>query len=257
VIEARHLTYRVPGRTLVDQVTLDIHPGHLLVLAGPNGAGKSTLLKLLAGELAPAEGSVRLDGRDVLKWRPEELARRRAVLPQSTSQPMLTVAETVALGRTPHLTTETADKNAVARALEDTALTSWAERMVPTLSGGEAQRVHLARVLTQLDGPETDLYCFLDEPASALDLAHQIELMERLRRWAARGWGVVAVLHDLNLAARFADTIALLRGGRLEALGTPAEVLTESLIAKVFDTRAAVVPHPILGHPLVLPLSAI
>ncbi len=256
MIEARNLSYRVPGRTLVDQVDLDILPGQLLVLAGPNGAGKSTLLKLLTGELAPAEGSVTLDGRDVLKWKPEELARRRAVLPQTASQPSLTVAETVTLGRTPHHTSDETDTAAVAWALKETALTPWAGRMVPTLSGGEAQRVHLARVLTQL-GTGTNLYCFLDEPASALDLAHQIELMERLRRWATRGWGVVAVLHDLNLAARFADTIALLRGGRLEALGTPAEVLTEPLIAKVFDTRAAVVAHPLLGHPLVLPLSAI
>jgi iron complex transport system ATP-binding protein len=256
MIVARGVSYRVPGRTLVDSVDLDVQPGQLVVLAGPNGAGKSTLLQLLTGELAPLHGTVILDGRDLTKWRPDELALRRAVLPQSTSAPVLTVAETVALGRTPHRTSEATDDAAVTEALNEMGLTPWAGRMLPTLSGGEAQRVHLARVRTQL-GAGSELYCFLDEPASALDLAHQIALMERLRRWAERGWGVVAVLHDLNLAARFADTVALLRAGRLEAYGPPAEVLTEGLIERVFDIRAAVVPHPLLGHPLVLPLSAL
>lgn len=257
MIRATDATYAVRGKVLVDGVSLDVVPGQMLVLAGANGAGKSTLLKLLAGELEPTSGKVELDGGDLRRLGDEALARRRAVLPQGIPTPALTVAETVTLGRLPHRYTAAgpADADVVAQAMEDAALTPWHGRLMPTLSGGEAQRVHLARVQAQLESAAAGTrYCFLDEPTSALDLSHQLELMHRLRRWAA-GWGVVAAIHDLNLAARFADRVAVLREGKLVACGSPSDVLTEALIEHAFSTRAAVIPHPVLGHPLILPLE--
>ena len=248
MIRARGLSFTAAGRALVDGVDLDVVPGEVLALVGANGAGKSTLLKLLAGELRPERGTVELDGLSLAALKPEALARRRAVLPQGIPLPPLTVAETVALGRLPHR----GGAEAVIQALEEAGLLPWSERFVPTLSGGEAQRVHLARVRAQL---QETAYCFLDEPTSALDLTHQLELMHRLRRWAAGGLGIVTALHDLSLAARFADRIAVLTKGRLTACGTPAGTLTPALVEAAFSVRAAVVPHPVLGHPLILPLE--
>jgi iron complex transport system ATP-binding protein len=259
VIRAAGVSYTIRGKALVDRVSLDVVPGQFLALVGANGAGKSTLLKLLAGELKPSNGAVTLDDGDLHRFGDAALARRRAVLPQGIPLPALTVAETVTLGRLPHhrAAPGASDAEVVSRAMEDAGLTPWAERLMPTLSGGEAQRVHLARVQAQLEGAETGTrYCFLDEPTSALDLSHQLELMHRLRRWAAAGWGVIAAVHDLNLAARFADRVAVLRGGQLAACGTPADVLTADLLEHAFRTRAAVIPHPVLGHPLILPLES-
>jgi iron complex transport system ATP-binding protein len=249
VIRARGIRFSIAGQTLVAGVDLDIAPGEILALTGANGAGKSTLLKLLAGEIRPQQGSVNLDGADLAGFKNSELARRRAVLPQGIAIPPLTVAETVALGRLPHRDKGT---SVVANSLDEAGLTAWSNRLVSTLSGGEAQRVHLARIRAQLDGTP---YCFLDEPTSALDVSHQIDLMQRLRRWAAEGLGIIVALHDLSLAARFADKIAVLHHGKIAAFGSPAAVLTPQLMERAFSVRAAVVPHPILGHPLILPLE--
>jgi iron complex transport system ATP-binding protein len=256
MIRAHKVGYsRGPNRLLSD-VSLDVLPGEVLAIVGPNGAGKSTLMRILAGEWAPSTGEVTLDGESLSRMPPRDLALRRAVLPQR--QPWvegLSGAETAALGRAPYAESEAESLRAAHRALGAAGADLWAGRRMETLSGGEAQRVHFARALAQLGGAQSR-YCFLDEPTSALDLAGQLDLMERLRSLADQGVGVVAVVHDLNLAVRFADQMAVLAGGRLHAWGPPETVVTEGLINRAFGVRATVIPHPLFGCPVILPLES-
>lgn len=258
MIRARNLRLRRGGRWLVDGISLDVLPGQVLALVGPNGAGKSTLLTLLSGEAAPDAGTV---GReDGALPRPPDWARFRAVLPQGTPRaPGLGVREVLTLGRLPHRnhSSRRQDSEAVARVEAQTGLKALGLRSFDSLSGGEAQRAAFARGLVQLEGVEGQRYFFLDEPTSALDLSGQFALLARLRSLADQGTGVVCVIHDLNLAARLADRIAVVHRGRLAALGPPAEVLTESLVEQVFATRSRIVSHPVLGHPLVLALESL
>ncbi len=253
------VTVRVPGAVLLDGVTLDVPAGALTALVGPNGAGKSTLLRVASGERAPDAGTVTMVGADGRMQphagaAPDDLARRRAVLPQESLLAFpFTSAEVAQLGRTPHRTGREADAESVARALDAVGVAALADRRYPTLSGGEKQRVHLARVLAQLDSGEAVLL-LLDEPTNNLDLTHQHRVLEVARQMARRGLAVVAVLHDLNLAAQYADRIALLKRGRLVAAGSPADVLTSDAIAEAFDVRALVMPHPCLACPLVVPV---
>lgn len=246
----------IRGRTIVEGVNLEVRSGEVLGLVGANGAGKSTLLRLLAGELAPSSGQILLDQRPVNRFKPGELALRRAVLSQSpVSASGLTVFEAVTLGRIPHAHRRYAENQQVVRSvLQAEGLQEWSHRHMESLSGGEAQRVHLARCLAQLEGTPNP-YLFLDEPTSALDLVHQIRTLTRLGQLAERGWVIVVIIHDLNLAARFCHRIAMLKHGRLHSWGTPEQVLTEERISSAFDLKVQVVKHPILGHPWVFPLG--
>jgi len=259
VIQAFDLGYAVAGRQLVAGVTLELLPGEVLALVGPNGAGKSTLLKLLAGELRPTTGRIDVNGEPLSSYAPKSLARYRAVLPQASAGcPTLTVEESLLLGRTPYdgITSAAEDRGLVDQVVVRQNLAGLRSRPLGTLSGGEAQGVHFARGLVQLSGEDPGpRWYFLDEPTSALDLGGQLTLMTQARKLAEDGWGVLVVVHDLNHAARFAHRVGVLHRGRLAALGSPAEVLNPELIQTVFETRAAVVPHPVLGHPLVLPLE--
>lgn len=229
--------YRTRGgmRRVLCGASLSVGRGELVALLGANGSGKTTLLRLLAGTLRSTAGSVTLFGRAAERWSRVEVARRVAVLPQSLELPPgFRVAEVVAMGRAPHasrLFGSTAhDEAAVERALVDAEALDLAARPVDELSGGERQRVLVALALAQQ--PELLL---LDEPTVHLDLAHQVALLRTLRRLsAARGVGVLAVLHDLNLAARFADRVAVLDGGGVLADGPPAEVLRPDLVRRVF-----------------------
>jgi len=241
---------------LLQGINLEIRPGELLVLIGPNGAGKSTLLRLLSGELAPARGSVQLEGRALRDWPPRERARRLAVLPQQTSVPFaLTSLELVMLGRAPHSPAgETRrDYEIAQQAMEATAVRSFAQREFSSLSGGEKARVQLARVLAQIWEPVADSsrFLLLDEPNAALDFGHQHRVLELARTWAASGVGVAAILHDLNLASRYADRIVMLRDGRFMANGMPAEVLTPDTIETAFGWRTHVQPHARYAYPTV------
>lgn len=248
---------RVSGRDLLQSVTFGLGGGELLAVLGRNGAGKSTLLRHLTGELG--KRGVQLFGQPLREHAPADLARRRAALPQQTPLTFAyEVLDVVLLGRIPHGRRETGEDREVARAaLAQVGLPGFEHRNILTLSGGEQQRVHLARVLAQLwadpatPGPPPRVL-LLDEPTSSLDLAHQHATLRLARDLCAQGVGVIAVLHDLNLAAQYADRILLLSGGRVTALGTPEEVLTPELIEDAYGHRVAVTPHPCLKCPLVV-----
>ncbi len=252
-LEAQGVGYQIDGRALLAGVSLTLAPGEVLALAGPNGAGKSTLLRILAGDLAPTSGAVTLDGRPLAAFRARDLALRRAVLPQQTlMQFAFTARAVVAMGRHPHLTRygETDHDEAVVRAaMGRTETMPLAERAYPSLSGGEQGRVSLARVLAQ-EAP----ILLLDEPTAALDLRHQQAVLAIARALAAEGAAVLAVLHDLNLAAAYADRVALLAAGKVVTVGTPWDTLTAEILTAVFEHPIAVVPHPARDCPLIIPV---
>ncbi|MCS0504613.1 heme ABC transporter ATP-binding protein [Ancylobacter mangrovi] len=244
------------GRALLAGASAAIAPGRITVLIGPNGAGKSTLLKVIAGELRPQRGHVRLEGSDIATLPPARLALRRAVVPQHAQVAFpFTVAEVVAIG-TP---SGRFDPAPVARALAEVELSGFEHRAYEKLSGGERQRVQLARALVQLDpgrreAGHGDGYLLLDEPTASLDLAQQILVVRLMRKLATtRGIGILAVLHDLNLAAMAADQIVALKEGRDVASGTPREIITDDALAALYGVAARVGWAP--GTPFLLPQS--
>ncbi|MEV0586242.1 ABC transporter ATP-binding protein [Nonomuraea sp. NPDC050310] len=243
-------------RVVVDGLDLGIEPGTVTTIIGPNGCGKSTLLRALGRLLKPSGGEVLLDGKRIDKLPTREVARVLGVLPQAPSAPEgLTVADLVARGRHPHQTWyrqwSSDDESAVGHALAMTGLADLAERPLDELSGGQRQRAWISMALAQ----GTDLL-LLDEPTTFLDLAHQVEVLELVRHLhTSAGRTIVMVLHDLNLAARYADRLVAMRDGRVVASGAPHEVLTEELLAKVFDLDAVVIADPVAGTPLVVPIG--
>lgn len=224
-------------RTVLQGVSLAFPAGAITVLAGPNGAGKSTLLNVLCGDLAPMSGLVELCGVEMTRLRPFQLAALRAVLPQSSALSFpYTVYEIVRMGLQDQSDQAVTDRN-VAAVLEEADLTGYGGRRFQELSGGEQQRVHIARVLAQLIpvGDRAPQVLFLDEPTASLDLRHQYRTMEIARRFAAAGGVVVAVLHDLNLAAAYADELVLLAEGGVLAAGSPAQALTPERLQKTYN----------------------
>jgi iron complex transport system ATP-binding protein len=260
MLEASNITFRVGGRALISDVSVSFAPGGLHLIIGPNGAGKSTLIKVLARLLRPHVGKVEYEGADVHDASESDLAKRRAVLSQAVEVAFpLTVREVVMMGRYPHFGVRpgSADEKIADELMEFFDVTEFTERNYQTLSGGERQRVNFARVLAQLwrldpAAPAvTDShsarppcrYLFLDEPLTFLDIRHQIEFMKKVRGFTdAPDVVTVGVVHDLNLAARFADQIVLLNEGRVVATGTAAEVLTTDHIRDVFGVEPTFVP---------------
>lgn len=239
----QHLAVEVAGRTLLQPLNGCLHAGQLTVIVGPNGAGKSTLLSVLCGARHPSHGAVCLDERPLSAWPTAALARRRAVLTQDNSVAFdHTAAEVVALGRYPHrLQPSPREHDIVPQALRLADVAELAQRGIHHLSGGERARVHFARVLAQIwEANDTgSRWLFLDEPTAALDLRHQTELLQRARDWAQQqGVGVVAVVHDLNLALRYADRALVLHQGRCVADGPPPQVLTPPLLREVWGVEA-------------------
>lgn len=254
-LAAQKLRVGYDERVVIDDLSLVIPDGSFTVIVGPNACGKSTLLRTLARILKPQNGTVLLDGEEILTIRSKEVARRLGLLPQTSIAPDgITVADLVARGRYPHQSLlrqwSISDAGVVERAMEVTNVTALADRMVDELSGGQRQRVWIAMVLAQ----ETPLL-LLDEPTTFLDIAHQIEVMDLLADLHASGRTVVAVLHDLNQAARYASHLVAMRDGEIVATGDPSKVLTSDLVEKVFGLRSQVVPDPISGTPMVVPLA--
>jgi iron complex transport system ATP-binding protein len=254
VLEAVDVTVRRGGRRLLDRVSLAFAAGECVALVGPNGAGKTTLLRALSGELALVSGLVRLKGRGIADYAPRALAEHRAVLSQSTQVTFpFTVADIVRMGAGDRRS-KSVDAWADA-ALAEVDLADSADRIITTLSGGEQQRAHFARVLVQLacgeaaHGPGVLL---LDEPTASLDLRHQLDLLAAAKHCAARGVAAVAILHDLNLAALF-DRIVVLNRGRVAEDDKPAAVITDVTLEKVFQVQHAVGRVPADRRPFVLP----
>jgi iron complex transport system ATP-binding protein len=250
MVEADGVTFRVAGRELIAGISARFEPGKLHLLIGANGAGKSTLIKVLARLLPPALGSVRYGGHDVAHETDASLARRRAVLSQAIEVAFpLSVREVVAMGRYPHFGARASseDEAIVGEVMDYFDVTDMAERSYPTLSGGEKQRVNFARVLAQVwrPVPGRERVLFLDEPLTFLDIGHQLDFMKKVRATLEAGdLVVIGVLHDLNLAARFADRLLLLDRGRLVAAGTRDEVLTRDHIRAAFGVEPVVTMVP-------------
>ncbi|GAA1625699.1 heme ABC transporter ATP-binding protein [Nocardia ninae] len=239
-------------RRVLEAVDFDVVAGEVVALVGPNGAGKSTLLAALAGELTPSEGTVELEGHALTYWSPLDMARRRAVLPQTHTVGFpFTAREVVAMGRAPWLRTERRelDDERIAAAMAAADVEHLAARSFPTLSGGERARVALARVLAQDTGT-----LLLDEPTAALDLGHQEAVLHLATSRAETGTAVVVVLHDLGIAAAYADRVAVLESGCIAADGPPRQVLTTDLLTRVYQHPVEVLNHPVTGAQLVLPV---
>ena len=230
---------RIGGKTLLSGANITLHPGRVTAILGPNGAGKSTLLSVLGGQRRPDRGRVLLDRLPLAEHKTAALALRRALMPQESAVAFdFTAQDIVALGRFPHRGTPSRDEDAIVeRAMALTDVSALAHRVLNTLSGGEKARVQMARALAQLWEPRADgsaRWLLLDEPTAALDLAHQHAAMRLLRDWAGQGVGIVAVLHDLNLARRYADDVVVLVGGAGLHQGSAAEVLQPALIERVW-----------------------
>ncbi|QBF45530.1 ABC transporter ATP-binding protein [Janibacter limosus] len=253
LIAAHDITVGYGGDPVIHALDLDVRRGDFMVIVGPNGCGKSTLLKALARVNRPSAGQVQLDGEDVHRMRGRAVAKRVSLLPQSAVAPKgITVAELVARGRHPHHSLlrqwSPEDDRAIATALERTHLSDLADTAVDALSGGQRQRVWVAMILAQ----DTEVI-LLDEPTTFLDIAHQYELLELFAELNREGRTIVAVLHDLNQAARFASRLVVMSAGRIHGDGQPATVLTEDLVREVFGLGAEVVDDPQSGTPMVVP----
>ena len=255
-LEANTVDLAYERRVVVQGLSLSIPDGRITAIVGPNACGKSTLLRAMARLLRPRRGMVVLDGKNIHDLPTREVARRLGLLPQSPVAPAgIRVIDLVSRGRTPYQGLfrqwSEQDEVAVREAMDATRTLHLAERMVDELSGGQRQRVWIAMVLAQ----QTELL-LLDEPTTFLDIAHQIEVLDMVAG-LNRGWGrtVVIVLHDLNLACRYAHHLVAMRGGAVVSAGTPSQVICADLVSEVFGVEALVIPDPITGAPLVIPAA--
>lgn len=254
-LRAANLTIGYDQRTISEQLSVDVPDGSFTVIVGPNACGKSTLLRALSRLLKPTVGGVLLDGRAIHQFPAKAFAREVGLLPQTSLAPDgIVVADLVARGRYPHQGLirqwSSDDARAVAAALEATRTTELSTRLVTELSGGQRQRVWVAMALAQ----ETPVL-LLDEPTTFLDIAHQIELLDLFRTLHESGRTLIAVLHDLNHAARYATHIIAMRDGNVVAEGAPSDIITPALVREVFDLDCQVIADPVTGTPLVIPIG--
>ncbi|MEU4027162.1 ABC transporter ATP-binding protein [Streptomyces anulatus] len=256
-LRADGITIGYDRRTISRNLSVEIPDGSFTVIVGPNACGKSTLLRGLSKLLRPSTGQVILDGRAITSYKSKEVARRLGLLPQTSLAPDgITVADLIARGRHPHQKLikqwSREDEEAVVRAMEETSVAELSGRPVDELSGGQRQRVWVAMVLAQ----ETPLL-LLDEPTTFLDIAHQIELLELFQRLNREGRTLVAVLHDLNQAARYGTHVIAMKDGAVVAEGPPADLITEELVEDVFALPCRVIEEPVSHSPLVIPLGSL
>jgi iron complex transport system ATP-binding protein len=256
-LNAQRLTFSFNGTPVLNQVDLRLEPGCITGVIGPNGAGKSTLVRLLSRLLTPASGQIWLNGRELSSWRPAEIARVLAVVPQDPELPAAFSAwELVLMGRTPYLGylghESEQDCEIARRAMEETNTWRLAHRLISQLSGGERQRVVIARALAQ-----EPRILLLDEPTAHLDINHQVETLTCIGRLVKeRQLAALAIFHDLNLAAQYCDELVLLQRGRIVAQGPPNRVLTPPAIREVYGVNVEVISHPQNGLPVVCPIHS-
>jgi len=254
-LQADAVTLRYDQRTISTDLSVAITEGSFTVIVGPNACGKSTLLRALSRLLVPSSGTVLLDQVDIHTLAAKDVARRLGLLPQSAVAPDgITVADLVARGRYPHQSFlrqwSQADEQAVTAAMQAAQVSELSERLLQELSGGQRQRVWIAMVLAQ----QTPVL-LLDEPTTYLDIAHQIELLELLTELNRQGRTIVAVLHDLNQACRYASHLIAMKAGAIVAQGDPARIFTEALVQEVFGVASMIIADPVSGTPLLVPLS--
>lgn len=251
MIELEQVGYQVNGKWLVRDINLTIKNGLLWGFVGPNGAGKSTLLRLISGELIPTTGEIRFFGKLINSYEPKELARLRAYLQQKRDVNFpFTALEIVLFGRYPYLngTKETANDIAIAdKALRHVEAEMFSERLYSTLSGGEASRVDVARILAQAPG-----LLLLDEPTNHLDPRHQVQILNLCKKICDQGKTVITAIHDLNLASMYADQLLMLKNGVSVACGSPKSVLTKNMLTETYDISFNILTHP-NGYPCVMP----
>jgi iron complex transport system ATP-binding protein len=258
MIAVRNVGFEVRNRKLLQGVSFDVEPGEFWAIVGANGAGKSTLIKLLSSELAPASGSVFFQGKDLKKYKLKELARKRAVLAQQNTITLsFTTREIVLMGRYPFYDTEPQQRDLaiVDLCLKKVGIAGLKDRLYPTLSGGEQQRVQLARTLAQIWETENGLL-LLDEPTTGMDLLHQFETFQLAKEMTSRGFGVVAVVHDLNQALQYADQVLMLKRGEVFASGRPEDVLTEEHIKAAFGLTVQIIQPESTSYPIIVPQIA-
>ena len=254
MLKIESLTVAYGSKTVLDNISFDVQPGEILALIGPNGTGKSTLIRAISGVIAIKSGDIFSDGQNLTDLNPNQRAKILSVVPQARQLGgAFSVEQAVMMGRTPYLNwlgqESEADKAAVKLALQQTSLESFADRPIAQLSGGEQQRVLLARALAQ-----STPTLLLDEPTNHLDLQHQTNLLSIDKRLAKeKNLTVVVAMHDLNLVSFFADKVALLADGNLKCLGTPQEVIRAEYISSVYQTPVEIVKHPVTGAPIIFP----
>ena len=245
------------GPALLRNISLELSTGEILGIIGPNGAGKSSLLHTMVGDITPTAGKIHFMGENLAQWTASTKAQRMAVLPQlSLLSFPYRVEEVILLGRTPHSSGHVEDRRILREVMEATDTCSLQQRIYTQLSGGEKQRVQLARVFAQIweGDPETPRLLLLDEPTAALDLAHQQLIMQALRLLVGRGCAVAMVAHDFNLVTALADQISVMNAGEQIAHGSCHEVVTRDIFSQVFGVEVTITPHPTTGKPLVFSL---
>lgn len=254
MLEISNISYEVKGKELLQDISLSANAGELVMILGPNGAGKTTLLKSIAGEINYS-GEIIFKDKEVSHWEEKELAKHKAKFSQHNSQDIPLISrEVVMMGRYPYFknTPHRKDLKIVASSMKFTDTYQFKNRLYNQLSGGEKQRVHLARIFAQLNNSETQKMVLLDEPLNNLDVHYQHKILEHLRTFVAQGNLAVVVMHDLNLAAQFADSIVLLKNGKAVKHGTPEEVFTTDIICQVYDFPCKLITHPVAQTPMII-----
>jgi iron complex transport system ATP-binding protein len=251
MLQASKVHFCIKQRPIVEQISLELNPGEILAVLGPNGAGKSTFFKILSGDISCKHGSVKYNGEPIHKLKAKDLASVRAVMPQHSQVNFpFTVQEVVELGL---ISTKTKNSSQlINEVLNATNTDHLKDRVFNSLSGGEKQRVQLARALVQIwESKPFPRYLLLDEPSSSLDIAQQHAVLSILQKLKSRNIGILVILHELNLAAQYADKIALIKNGEITKTGTVDEVLEEKLLEKVFDHPIQLIRNPATGRPIV------
>lgn len=255
MLEAYKISYSHRKFAILEDIDVKVAQGELLVIVGPNGAGKSTLLSMLANELGRNGEPIFFKKKTFEDWEEKDLARNKAKFSQSNNSDIpLSVKDVVMMGRYPYFnaTPHKKDHDAVLKAMEETDVAPLRDRDYNLLSGGEKQRVHLARVLCQLDNEIANKLVFLDEPLNNLDVLHQHRILHTVKNFTEAGNTAVMVLHDLNLAAQFADKVMLLKKGKIVAHDVPDKVFTREIISKVYNFPCTICPNPVNKNPLII-----
>lgn len=255
MLQAENISFAHRTCQILKNIDLSIRSGELLVIIGPNGAGKSTLLNILANELISDTSRIVFKKKDLSSWKPRILAQHKAKFSQEFNKDIgLTSQEIVLMGRYPYFdaTPHAEDWEVVSRVMQITEVYHLRNRLYNALSGGEKQRVHLARVLAQVDNKHKEKLAFFDEPLNNLDIRHQYQVLEALKNFTQQGNSVVIVLHDLNLAAEFADRLLLLKEGQIKAIGNPEEIFKKEIISGAYNFPCTICKNPVNDCPMII-----